>query len=56
MQLSQDRAQSVANYLATKGIAPERLTARGFGETKPIADNRTTAGRAKNRRIEFKVN
>lgn len=56
MRLSQDRAQSVANYLAAKGIAAERLTARGFGETKPVADNRSKAGRAKNRRIEFKVN
>jgi outer membrane protein OmpA-like peptidoglycan-associated protein len=43
-------------YLTSKGLAADRLTARGYGETQPIADNSTPQGRAKNRRIEFKVN
>jgi len=55
MKLSQDRAQSVADYLTEKGIAKDRMTPRGFGESKPIGDNKTKSGRAKNRRIEFHV-
>lgn len=53
--LSERRAASVAKYLTDKGINAERLKAAGFGETQPIADNETTEGRAKNRRVEFKV-
>lgn len=53
MQLSIGRAESVKNYLVAKGVSPDRVTTRGFGFTKPIADNATAAGRAKNRRIEF---
>lgn len=53
--LSQRRADSVRNYLIQKGIAPDRLIAVGFGETRPIADNNTVLGRAKNRRVEFTV-
>ncbi|MDR3578866.1 MAG: OmpA family protein [Oryzomonas sp.] len=53
MKLSQRRADSVRNYLVKHfGIAPERLGAKGFGPTKPIADNKTSAGKQKNRRIE----
>jgi outer membrane protein OmpA-like peptidoglycan-associated protein/osmotically-inducible protein OsmY len=53
--LSQSRADAVVEYLVGAGIRRERLTAEGFGESKPIADNSTAAGRAQNRRIEFVV-
>ncbi len=53
MKLSQHRADSVRNYLIKNyGIAPERLSAKGFGPTKPVADNKTKEGKQKNRRIE----
>lgn len=55
MRLSQARANSVHKYLVEHGIDPARLTARGYGETSPIADNRTRDGRAQNRRIDFKI-
>jgi outer membrane protein OmpA-like peptidoglycan-associated protein len=55
VQLSKDRATAVAGYLVSQGIAAERVTARGMGPDEPVADNKTKAGRAKNRRIEFKV-
>ncbi len=51
--LSQRRAEAVVKYLAGKGVARERLEAKGFGPTKPIAENTTKEGRAKNRRVEF---
>jgi outer membrane protein OmpA-like peptidoglycan-associated protein len=51
--LSVNRAQSVAGYLAQRGIAPQRLSADGRGATQPIADNNTDAGRAANRRVEI---
>lgn len=53
--LSEQRAQSVVNYLITNGIARQRLRAKGYGETHPIADNTTAAGRLRNRRTEFEV-
>jgi outer membrane protein OmpA-like peptidoglycan-associated protein len=53
--LSQRRAEAVDNYLISKGIDKNRLTAVGFGPDKPVADNKTPAGRAKNRRVEFVV-
>jgi outer membrane protein OmpA-like peptidoglycan-associated protein len=53
MQLSQQRAESVRQYLISKGIEPDRIRAAGFGSSSPIADNRTAAGRAQNRRIEI---
>ena len=53
--LSQRRANSVKAYLAAKGVAPERLAAVGYGESKPVADNKTEAGRSENRRVEFQV-
>jgi OOP family OmpA-OmpF porin len=52
--LSQRRAQSVADYLQTKGVTVP-LTAEGRGEEQPVADNATREGRAKNRRVEFEV-
>jgi len=53
MKLSQRRAESVRNYLIKNfDIAPNRISAKGYGPTKPIADNKTAAGRQKNRRIE----
>ncbi len=55
LKLSQDRAKSVRNYLIAKGIDPARMGSRGFGESVPIADNRTAAGRAENRRVEFLI-
>jgi outer membrane protein OmpA-like peptidoglycan-associated protein len=54
-KLSEDRAWSVVNYITSKGINASRLIARGYGASKPIADNGSETGRAKNRRTEFKV-
>jgi outer membrane protein OmpA-like peptidoglycan-associated protein len=56
LALSQKRADAVKNYLVKNGIDGEKLIARGFGQSFPVADNATAAGRAKNRRVEFKVN
>ena len=53
--LSQRRADSVRTYFVTKGIAPDRLTAVGYGLDKPIADNKTESGRGQNRRTEFQL-
>ena len=53
--LSEKRAQDVADYLAEKGIATDRMTVSGMGETAPIADNATKAGRAENRRVEVEI-
>ena len=53
--LSDNRAASVKNYLVSKGISESRLKSTGYGETKPVADNTTAAGRAKNRRTEMTV-
>jgi outer membrane protein OmpA-like peptidoglycan-associated protein len=51
--LSQERAETVRQYLMDKGVAPNRLTAVGYGQDKPIADNKTANGRAQNRRVEI---
>ena len=55
MDLSYRRAESVKNYLVGKGIDANRLSVVGYGETKPLVSNKTRAGRAVNRRVEFKV-
>lgn len=55
LALSTSRAKAVVAYLATRGIAGNRLVAKGYGQTKPVAPNGTEAGRAKNRRVVFKV-
>jgi outer membrane protein OmpA-like peptidoglycan-associated protein/tetratricopeptide (TPR) repeat protein len=53
--LSQNRAKAVVSYLTVKGIDPKRLSFKGWGDTQPIADNKSEAGRAQNRRTELKV-
>ena len=55
LSLSNNRAKSVVSYLIGKGIVSQRLVAKGYGETKPVADNTTDEGKAKNRRTELKV-
>jgi OOP family OmpA-OmpF porin len=55
VDLSQRRAESVKAYLVGKGIAEDRIETRGAGPDEPIADNKTAAGKQKNRRIEFKL-
>ncbi len=55
MLLSRNRALAVVRYLTAQGIPIERFEARAFGETLPIADNNTRAGRLLNRRVEFKI-
>ena len=54
-RISEKRAAAVKNYLVSKGIAENRLSARGYGQENPIADNNTIAGRAKNRRVELSL-
>lgn len=54
-RLSEARARAVIAYLNAKGIKLDRLLARGFGSAKPVADNKTEAGRAQNRRTELKI-
>jgi outer membrane protein OmpA-like peptidoglycan-associated protein len=55
MDLSQRRALSVSNYLASQGVSPSRLNAVGYGESRPIGDNSTTAGQTQNRRVEIMI-
>jgi OOP family OmpA-OmpF porin len=55
MDLSQHRADAVREYLISQGVAPGQMTSKGYGETEPIADNSTEAGRAQNRRVVLHV-
>jgi outer membrane protein OmpA-like peptidoglycan-associated protein len=55
LRLSQRRADAVRKYLIDQGVQPDRLQAIGYGETKPIASNKTAAGREENRRVEFVI-
>ena len=55
LTLSMDRANTVRAYLLTKGIDPERVIAKGYGMTVPIADNKSEDGRAQNRRTEVTI-
>ncbi len=55
LRLSESRANAVRNYLIQRGVEATRLIAKGYGESMPIAPNTTREGRAKNRRVEFKV-
>ena len=54
LKLSQRRAEAVRAHLASRGVDAARMTAHGYGETEPVADNKSDAGRAKNRRVELK--
>ena len=54
--LSERRVASVKGYVVKKGVDGGRVSGQGFGESKPIADNKTAEGRSKNRRVEIKVN
>jgi OOP family OmpA-OmpF porin len=53
--LSENRAKACFDYLASKGVASARMTHAGFGPTRPVADNKTAAGRQQNRRVEFDI-
>jgi outer membrane protein OmpA-like peptidoglycan-associated protein len=55
LTLSQQRAQSVASYLVSQGNDPRRFYTQGLGESRPVADNSTEAGRAANRRVEIQI-
>lgn len=54
-RLSERRAQSVFDYLVSSGISANHLTLKGYGEARPVADNRTRAGRSRNRRVELRI-
>jgi outer membrane protein OmpA-like peptidoglycan-associated protein len=55
LKLSQDRATNVVSSLVALGVAPERLSAEGYGEQYPVAENTTEAGRQQNRRIAMRI-
>jgi outer membrane protein OmpA-like peptidoglycan-associated protein len=55
LRLSQGRADAVRQFLIERGVAPNRLQAKGYGQERPIASNSTSIGRENNRRIEFTI-
>jgi outer membrane protein OmpA-like peptidoglycan-associated protein len=55
IQLSENRAETVAGYLVEKGVEEDRITSKGYGQDDPIASNKTSEGRAKNRRTEMRI-
>jgi outer membrane protein OmpA-like peptidoglycan-associated protein len=54
--LSERRANSVADYLLSQGVAPNKVSSEGKGESEPVAENDTEEGRAKNRRVDLHIN
>lgn len=56
LKLSEKRAKAVVDYLTTKGIKADRMIAKGYGETQPLVPNDTEENKAKNRRVQFKIN
>ena len=56
LKLSEKRAKMVVDYLTKKGIKGDRMTAKGYGETQPLGTNDTDENKAKNRRVQFKIN
>ena len=54
-KLSENRAKAVKTYLASKGVNAAKITTEGFGSTRPVADNKSVDGKAKNRRVELKI-
>lgn len=55
LTLSENRAQSVLKYIVSHGVSASRITAKGFGKTKPVTGNETDEGRQLNRRVEFTI-
>jgi outer membrane protein OmpA-like peptidoglycan-associated protein len=55
LPLSRNRAESVAGYLAQRGVARTRIATQGFGSSQPVADNGTESGRSQNRRVEIRI-
>ena len=55
LKLSEERAAAVKNFLVANGIDGTRLSSKGYGETMPVASNKTKAGKAQNRRVEVKL-
>jgi outer membrane protein OmpA-like peptidoglycan-associated protein len=55
LELSQDRARAVADFLSDQGVDPRRLSVEGYGERRPVATNATAQGKALNRRVEIRI-